>query len=115
MADNPNVLDYTVGDFNYRRATGSTSATVATPRQIYGVLNDGITVTLASSMHQEGVWVGLKDEAGSAGGVSGVTVDGDGTNIDGSTSFMLNANFEGVMVYSDGTNWFSLGVSGSVL
>lgn len=116
MVDTPNVLDFSVQDFDYRRATVSQTATVATPRQVYGITVDSVTITLDASMRAEGTWVGVKDESGAAGGVGdAITVDGGAAPVDGSTSFMIDDNFAAAILYCDGTNWFSLGGVGAIL
>lgn len=106
-----------LGDLLYSRTAISTTTTISTPRQIVGCTAHTITVTLASAMLAAGQWVAVKDESGGAGGVDqAITVDTEGAEtIDGSSSLLLDANYEGVLLYSDGTNWFTLSSIGTIL
>lgn len=99
-----------------RREAVGADATISTPNQIVGCTAHSITVTLASSMLADGAWLTLKDESGGAGGVGQeITIDTEGTEtIDGGADWMLNENYEGVSIYSDGTDWFTYARRGAL-
>lgn len=94
----------------WRRASPATSNTTVSDQ---GIIQPGdtsssaITITLASSMVEDGAEIIIKDEGGNAG-TNAITIDTEGSeNIDGSTSTSIGSNFGVVRLYSDGTNWFT--------
>jgi hypothetical protein len=67
----------------------------------------GLTITLMDAAEfGEGRRVSIKDENGLSGGADtiAIVVDGGGT-IDGQSSKVLNLAYDGVTIYSNGTQW----------
>lgn len=97
--------------FRKERQAVSSSTTISQPNQVVGATAHSITVTLASSMLVEGNWVIVVDESGAAGGVGqAITIDTEGAEtIIGNSSVQLNANYESVFLYTDGSDWFLIG------
>lgn len=104
-----NLVFPTTGDgVLFNRTTHGTSATVSAAQQIVGVTAVPVTVTLASAIVEAGAWLIVNDESGSATATDPVTIDTEGTEtIDGAASITLENANASIMLYSDGTNWFT--------
>ena len=64
------------------------------------------SLTLPTAQTVEGRIITIKD-AGGLAGTNNITVDCEAAqNIDGSSTFILNTNYESISLYCDGTNWF---------
>lgn len=77
---------------------------------IVGVDTSGgaVTITLGSATVTEGRFVIIKDEKGNAG-TNNITVATEGSEtIDGSASITISSNYGAVILYSDGSNWFTI-------
>lgn len=88
-----------------RIAVGS-SQTVSTSCSVVGCTAAGITITLASAMVAEGVWIDVVDESGGAAG-NNISVTTEGELIDGVSTLTIDSDHGAIRVYSDGTNWFT--------
>lgn len=89
-----------------RVATNTNNFTLSTGN--YMVVNSGTTVTtfkLPSTAPDAGWNCVIVDENGSAG-THNITVSGNGLNINGQSSILLNANYDYVHIYSNGSNYF---------
>ncbi len=65
------------------------------------------TVTMPNSGMTVGqVWT-IKDEAGTAQSANNITVSGNGVNIDGAATFVINTNFGSIDLYWNGTQFFA--------
>jgi len=65
-----------------------------------------VTVTLASSMVEDGAELIIKDEGGNAG-TNAITVETEGgETIDGSASITIGSNYARRRLYTDGSDWF---------
>lgn len=75
---------------------------------IIGITNtDAVrTITLASVTVEEGRIVHIKDESGGAGTNNIIIVTEGAETIDGEASVIINADYNALSLYSDGTNWF---------
>jgi len=75
---------------------------------IIGVTSNaaGRTITMPNTNLTTGqVWT-IKDEAGTAQSVNNITISGNGKNIDGAATFVINTNFGSVTLYYSGSNFF---------
>jgi hypothetical protein len=75
---------------------------------LIGVSNTGsaTTIWLSTADVASGRTIIVKDESGDAN-TNNITVATQASeNIDGAATYVINANYESVMIYSDGTNWF---------
>lgn len=67
-----------------------------------------ITITLMSAATAgDGAFIVVKDGSGAAA-TNNITVNSSSGNIDGSASYVMNINYQGVYFYSDGANWFTI-------
>ncbi|MCH7737678.1 MAG: hypothetical protein IH872_09805 [Chloroflexi bacterium] len=75
--------------------------------QVIGVNRAGIvTITLPTAEVRPGRIYTVKDESGAAN-ANNITIATEGSeNIDGSPTHVLSTDYQGVSLYSDGTNWF---------
>ena len=64
-----------------------------------------ITITMPASGATPGQRWTIKDEGGDAA-VNNITVSGNGFNIDGVVTFVMNTNFESIDIYWTGTQFF---------
>lgn len=96
----------TTSTFNY---TGTAvSYQVLVTDYIIGVTTNAAarTITMPNSGMASGQsWV-IKDEAGTAQSANNITISGNGANIDGSATFVINTNFGSATLYFNGTNFF---------
>ncbi len=75
---------------------------------IIGVTNNSAarTITMPNSGLQAGqVWT-VKDEAGTAQSANNITISGNGSNIDGASTYVINTNFGSVQLYWSGSAFF---------
>jgi len=73
----------------------------------------GVTITLPPALGSR--MISIKDIAGNAA-ANHITISPAAGNIDGAASYVLNLNFAGVLLGSDGSNWFVLaGYNGTVI
>lgn len=86
------AVDYQVLNTDY--VIGVTST--ATPRTI--------TMPAAAALAERKMWV-IKDESGGCA-TNNITISGNGVNIDGSSTKILNINYGSVDVYWNGTQFF---------
>lgn len=88
------------------RSTGISTTATATDYIIHCTAGS-ITVTLtAPGTIGVGTVLIIKDAGGNAAGAN-ITIDGNGANIDGSGTKVMNANYQSVSLYTDGSNWFT--------
>ena len=65
-----------------------------------------VNLPAAATMLDQVIYV--KDEGGAAGGTN-ITIDGNGGEfIDGALTLVLAVNYDGVALYNDGTDWYTL-------
>ncbi len=64
------------------------------------------TITMPNAGLLAGQRWTIKDEAGTAQSANNITISGNGANIDGAASFVINTNFGCVDIYTNGTNFF---------
>jgi len=92
-----------------RVVVNSNAYTTVAGDSIIGVpytTTSAVTITLGSATVKDGVIISIKDEGGNAG-TNNITINTEGTEtIDGAASKIINTNYGGVNLYSDGTNWF---------
>ena len=55
----------------------------------------------------------IKDVGGAAGSNNIVISGASSTKIDNAASYTLNQNYASVILCSDGSNWFAMGVKGT--
>lgn len=96
---------------NFPRYIGYTAAVTLRGRHnMIGLDSTGgaFTVTLGSNLNQRGFFAFIKDEGGGAG-ANNITIATEGSEtIDGSSTYVLNANYEAIGIYSNGTDYFIL-------
>ena len=68
-----------------------------------GTISSGITITLQASP-STGKFLYIKDAKGLAATYN-ITVQGNGNNIDGASSYVMSNNFESILLIFDGTEW----------
>lgn len=67
------------------------------------------SLTLPSSLCKEGNWLIIKD-AGGLAGTNNITIDTESTEkIDGADTLVINTNYDWVILYCDGSNWYIIG------
>ena len=72
----------------------------------YTALTATRTVTLPDNICTEGRLLTIKDESGNAGTYN-ITLDPEGsTTIDGAANFVIDANYNSVDLYCNGSHWF---------
>jgi len=64
-----------------------------------------VTITLPA-VHTAGKEYFIKDKFGTASANNITVISADGDTIDLSASFVMNVNYQGIMLISDGTDWF---------
>ena len=92
-----------------RRASGAGNMTTQLDDFIMAVTNTAAarTVTLATATRQIGRQYVIQDESGAAA-TNNITVATEGAEtIDGGDTITIAQNYGGVIVESNGTNWFS--------
>jgi hypothetical protein len=93
-----------VGQRTHVTATTANYTVLATDHVIsVGTLTAGITVTLPASPTAGDTFI-VKDAAGSAATYN-ITIDGDGTNIDGAGTYVLDINYGSVTLVANATGW----------
>ncbi len=89
--------------YAYRQTAVSTNVTGADG--IVGCTAGGITATLPLlTAVPRGFRVTVKDESGTAGS-SNITVSGNGSNIDGSSTKVINTNYGSYDLYAGASAW----------
>lgn len=82
--------------------------------RIIGVTDTSVprTITLSTVDVKDGKTIMVKDESGAAG-TNNITVATQGAEtIDGGANIIISTNYGAVVLYSDGTNWFSIPTAG---
>lgn len=106
LDDNDNVF-WIAGNV-YNRTDTAIDYTVLTTDYYIGVTDTSVprTVSLPAAPLGEGQVFLVKDESGGAG-TNSITIDVDGaaTTIDGSASYTIDANYGGVYIFYDGTEY----------
>lgn len=76
--------------------------------KIIGVTSNAAarTITMPNSGMVAGQSWTIKDEAGTAQSANNITISGNGANIDGASTFVINTNYGSATVYWNGTNFF---------
>lgn len=64
------------------------------------------TITMPNSSMTPGQFWIIKDEAGTAQSANNITISGNGANIDGSATFVINTNYGACELYWNGSNFF---------
>ena len=82
------------------------SATTVSSNKTYMVSGTAYTITLPASP-QTNDYIILKDSAGNAYS-NNKTIAGNGNNIDGSSSILLDSDYGSAHLVFDGDNWFRL-------
>jgi len=64
------------------------------------------SLTLPTAQVEIGRVITIKDAGGSAG-TNNITIDTEGAEtIDGEDTYVINGNYDGITIYSDGSDWF---------
>lgn len=107
----PNAALHVVGGLIWNRTAVADAnyTALATDYLIaYTSLTAARTVTLpAGATNNAGQWYVIKDESGSAGLVTTITVAPASGTIDGAASIAINSSHGVFRVYSNGANWFT--------
>lgn len=82
------------------------SATTVSVNKTYLSSGTAYTITFPAS-HQANDYIVIKDSGGDAS-TNNKTISGNGSNIDGSASVVLNSDYGSYTFVSNGTNWFSV-------
>ena len=92
------------------RDVNSTSSVLDTDYVLRCIQNQGITITLPAKSESQGRVLQFKDVLGNANS-NNITIDGNGSDtIDGSATYVINHNKEGVTLVCDGINgWMIMG------
>jgi hypothetical protein len=102
----------TLANLTAVRRVVSTNTTLAATDFLVGLnsTGGGFTLTMpAPAAAIAGRLFLLKDEGGLAGvPANNITISGNGGNINGQANFILNTNYESIILYTDGTNWFTI-------
>lgn len=64
------------------------------------------TITMPNAGMVAGQSWTIKDQAGTAQSANNITISGNGANIDGASTFVINTNYGSATLYFDGTNFF---------
>lgn len=64
------------------------------------------TITMPNAGMVAGQSWTIKDQAGTAQSANNITISGNGANIDGASTFVINTNYGSASLYFDGTNFF---------
>jgi hypothetical protein len=89
-----------------KRTGTATSYSTATTDIYIGVTSTAAarTITMFNSGRVTGMVFIIKDESGGAG-TNNITIDGNGANIDGESSVVINKNYGCVAIYWNSTSW----------
>ena len=92
----------------YPRTATAVSYAVLSTDYIIAVTSNAAarTITLPAAPSTNQVFI-IKDEAGTAQSANNITVSGNGSNIDGAATFVINTNFGSLSVYFNGTQYFT--------
>lgn len=90
-----------------KRVAFSAAATFSGSQNVVGLdsTDAAFTLTLSASLLRRGFFAYFKDEGANAG-TNNITIDGNGVNIDGASTYVLNTNSECIGIYSDATKYF---------
>ena len=91
-----------------RTAVADTNYTATASDYIiaYTSLSASRTITLPTAICTNGKVLDIVDESGNANSSRTITIDPEGsTTILGQTTFSLNAGYNSVMIYCNGSNW----------
>jgi len=67
------------------------------------------SLTLPTAQATAGRTITIKDAGGNAG-TNNITIDTEGSEtIDGDSTWVINGNYDWLILYSDGSNWFIIG------
>jgi hypothetical protein len=93
-----------------RRTATAGDYTLTRDDYIVGVTSTAAAraITIPAACLFDGQSYIITDESGACG-TNNITITPTGANINGSATYVMNANYESVMIYSDGTNWFVAG------
>ena len=102
-----NGLAYLHGGTAYAYIPTAVSYPVLTSDVIIGVTSTSSarTITMPNSGMTTGQRWTIKDESGGAA-THNITISGNGADIDGSTTYVMNSNYQAVDIYWNGTNFF---------
>ena len=107
------VLEESIGNSVASRRSVTAAYTAAPLDEVIGVdtsSGDPITVTLpAVNSNWDGKVYWIHDIGGTANTDNITIATADSANINGSSTHVMNVNFEAVILITDGTNWFVLG------
>lgn len=92
----------------YKYVTTAISYPVLATDSIIGVTDNSATrtITMPNSGMTQGQRFTVKDQAGTAQSANNITVSGNGVNIDGSATYVINTNYGSVDLYWNGSNFF---------
>jgi hypothetical protein len=100
-------LGVTNGELQHYTATAISYQVLITD-DIIGVTSNAAARTI--TMPNSGMFAGqqwtIKDEAGTAQSSNNITISGNGANIDGASTFVINTNYGAATLYWNGTNFF---------
>jgi hypothetical protein len=100
-----NTITITTTGDTYRKVTSS-SSNVLTTDFIIGVnFSGGVTLTMPNSALVIGQQWRIKDESGNAA-ANNITLNGNGVNIDGMSTYVINNNYGSVDIYYNGTQFY---------
>jgi hypothetical protein len=101
-------LVYQVGAPAFNYVATAVSLALTSANCIVGVTSNAAarTITLPNSNMAKGQVFTVKDEAGTAASANAITVSGNGANIDGASTYVINQNFASVDIYWNGTQFF---------
>lgn len=105
MTFNVNRAIFNRGIQMTRTGAGANYTVLATDHTI-GVSSTAAprTITLPAAGRVQGQRYEIKDESGGAG-TNNITVSGNGANIDGASTYVINTNYGSVTVYWTGSAW----------
>lgn len=92
----------------YAYTATAISYQVLITNKIIGVTSNASarTITMPNAGMVAGQSWTIKDQAGTAQSANNITISGNGANIDGASTFVINTNYGSATLYFDGTNFF---------
>jgi len=99
---------FKVGAPAYKYVSTAISYAVLSTDAIIGVTDNSSarTITMPNSGMAIGQRWSVKDQAGTAASANNITISGNGANIDGAATYVINTNFGSVDLYWNGSNFF---------